>query len=227
MSSFTCEDIAKMIDHSILRPNLTEEQIRQECDIAVRYRVATACCVPSDVQAVKEYCAGSGVKVCAVVGFPHGNNRTETKVHETRLALDDGAEEIDMVLHIGKLLSGKTSYVEKDIAAVVQEAHSRGALVKVILENYFLDPESIALGCRLAEQAGADFVKTSTGFADGGTELEDLKIMRKSVSDAVRIKAAGGVRDLDMVLTVKKLGVTRIGATRTEKIMEECRRRFG
>ncbi|MBN2048963.1 MAG: deoxyribose-phosphate aldolase, partial [Spirochaetales bacterium] len=211
--SFICEDIAAMIDHSILRPNLTEEQVRQECMTAIKYKVATVCCVPSDVATAKAYCQDSDVKVCAVVGFPHGNNRTETKILETRLALDDGAEEIDMVLHIGKLLSGSFDYVQGDIAAVVEVAHRRNSIVKVILENCYLDKVSIARGCRLAEKAGADFVKTSTGFAPGGTELEDLKIMRASVSDSVQIKAAGGIRDLKAVLTVRELGVTRIGAT--------------
>ncbi len=224
-SLIPCEEVAAMIDHSVLRPELTEEDVRRECETAVRYAVRSVCCAPSDVAAAKRHCAGSGVKVGAVVGFPHGYSRTEVKVYEARLALDDGAEEIDMVLHIGKLRSGKEDYVREDIRAVAEAVHERGGLLKVILENCYLSTGLIALGCRLAEEAGADFVKTSTGFADAGATMEDLRLMRSSVSEAVEVKAAGGVRSLQALLEVRAVGVSRVGATRTASILDECRRR--
>ncbi len=220
--SYTCSEIAKMIDHSLLRPELTESDISEGCEVARRYAVAAVCCVPSDVVAVKAHLAGSGVRVAAVVGFPHGNNRTETKLLEARLAIEDGADELDMVLHIGKLRSRSFDYVRDDVKAVVDLAHRRGAIVKVILENCYLSDELKTVACRLCEEAGADFVKTSTGFAAGGATLDDLKLMRAAVSPRVQIKAAGGVRDLDMAIAVREVGATRFGATQTAKIMEEC-----
>jgi deoxyribose-phosphate aldolase len=222
---YTCADIAGMIDHSLLRPELTEEDIKAGCEISKRYGVAAVCCSPVDVAVVKRHLGGSNVKVASVVGFPHGNSRTETKVFEARLAIADGADELDMVLHIGKLRSRAFDYVRADVKAVADAAHRSGVLVKVILENCYLSKELIEIGCRLCEEAGADFVKTSTGFAPGGMTLDDLGLMRRSVSPKVRIKAAGGVRDLDMALQVREAGATRFGATQTEKIMEECHRR--
>lgn len=219
---WTCDDIARMIDHSLLRPELTEREIREGCETARKYRVAAVCCVPSDVAAVRAYLAGSEVKVAAVVGFPHGSSRTETKVFEARLAIEDGADELDMVLHIGKLRSERFDYVLADIRAVVEVAHEHGALVKVILENCYLSDRLKEEGCRICERAGADFVKTSTGFAAGGATIEDLTLMRRTVSPRVQVKAAGGVRDLAMALKVREAGATRFGATQTEKIMEEC-----
>ena len=222
---YTCEEIAKMIDHSLLRPELTEQEIIEGCEIAKKYNVASVCCRPSDVALAKKILAGSEVKVGAVVGFPHGSHRTETKVFEAELALKDGAEELDMVIHIGKLRSRDFDYVKKDIQAVVEVAHRHGAIVKVILENCYLTDELKQIGCRLAEEAGADFVKTSTGFAPGGATIEDLILMRQSVSPKVQVKAAGGVRDLDAALRVREVGATRFGATKTVEILEECKRR--
>jgi deoxyribose-phosphate aldolase len=224
---YTCDDIAKMIDHSLLRPELTAEEIRKGCKIARKYKVATVCCAPCDVLAVKELLVGSGVKTTTVVGFPHGYNATTTKVYEAEQAIKDGAVELDMVLSIGRLLSGDYEYVKEDIKAVVKVAHSHNVPVKVIFENYYLTDEQKKTACRLCEEAGADFVKTSTGFAGGGATLEDLQLMRDNVSDKVQVKAAGGVRDLDMALKVRKIGCTRFGATRTETIMEECFRQSG
>ncbi len=223
----TSHDIAKMIDHSLLRPELTQEDIRRECAIARKYDVASVCCVPTDVKLCKELLEGSSVKVGAVVGFPHGYCTTRTKVFETEQAIADGAVEIDMVLHIGHLLSGDFDYVRSDIKAVVETAHAKGAIVKVILENFYLTDELKVSGCRLAEEAGADFVKTSTGFAKGGATLPDLVLMRKTVSPKVQVKAAGGVRDLDMALKVREAGTVRFGATRTAEIMEAAIKRFG
>ena len=224
---YTCDDIAKMIDHSLLRPELTAEDIRKGCQIARKYKVATVCCAHCDVLAVKELMVGSGVKTTTVIGFPHGYNSTATKVFEAKQAIQDGAVELDMVLNIGKLLSGDYEYVKEDIQGVVEAAHRRNVPVKVIFENYYLTDEQKKVACRLCEEAGADFVKTSTGFAGGGATLEDLQLMRDNVSEKVQVKAAGGVRDLETALKVRKIGCTRFGATRTETIMEECYRRSG
>jgi len=223
----TSRDIAKMIDHSLLRPELTLEDIERECGIAKKYEVASVCCVPTDVKLAKRLLAGSSVKVGAVVGFPHGYCTTKTKVVETEQAIEDGAVEIDMVLHIGRLLSKNFTYVKADIKAVVDAAHKGGAIVKVILENCYLSDQLKAEGCKLCEEAGADFVKTSTGFAKGGATIEDLVLMRKSVSSKVQVKAAGGVRDLDMALKVREAGATRFGCTRTAEIIEASIKRFG
>ena len=224
---YSCDDIAKKIDHSLLRPELTAEDIRKGCQIARKYKVATVCCAPCDVLAVKELLVGSGVKTTTVVGFPHGYNSTATKVFEAKQAIQDGAVELDMVLNIGKLLSGDYEYVKEDLLAVVDVAHPRNVPVKVIFENYYLTDKLKKIACRLCEEAGADFVKTSTGFAGGGATLEDLKLMRDNVSENVQVKAAGGVRDLDTALKVRKIGCTRFGATRTETIMEDCYQRSG
>jgi deoxyribose-phosphate aldolase len=219
---YTCHDIAKMIDHSLLRPELTEDDIRNGCKIALKYDVATVCCNPSDVVLVAKLLAGSDVKTTTVIGFPHGYNTTETKKFEAEQAIKNGAVELDMVLNISKLLSGRYDYVKKDISAVVEVAHRSNVPVKVIFENYYLTDEQKVKACRIAEEAGADFVKTSTGFAAGGATLEDLQLMRDNVSQKVQVKAAGGVRDLEMALKVREIGCARFGATRTETIMEQC-----
>ncbi len=223
----TSRDIAKMIDHSLLRPELTAEDIERECGIAKKYDVASVCCVPTDVKFARKFLKGTDVKVGAVVGFPHGYCTTKTKVFEAEQAIEDGAVEIDMVLHIGKLLSKDFEYVKGDIKAVVDTAHKRSAIVKVILENAYLTDDLKVAACKLCEEAGADFVKTSTGFAKSGATLEDLALMRKSVSPQVQVKAAGGVRDLDMAIRVREVGTSRFGATRTGEIMEAAYKRFG
>jgi deoxyribose-phosphate aldolase len=235
---YTCDDIAQMIDHSLLRPELTEEDVRKGCEIAKKYKVATVCCRPSEVALVKKLLDGSDVKTTTVVGFPHGCNKTETKVFEAEQAINDGAVELDMVISIGKLLDGDYDYVKKDIhgdydyvkkdiQAVVEVAHRHDVAVKVIFENYYLTDEQKKAACRLSEEAGVDFVKTSTGFADGGATVEDLQLMRDNVSGKVQVKAAGGVRDLEMALKVRQIGCTRFGATRTETILEQCYKKSG
>ena len=219
---YTCQDIAQMIDHSLLRPELTEKDVREGCEVAKKYKVASVCCRPSELALVTQLLKGSDVKPSTVIGFPHGCNKTETKAFEAEQAIADGAVELDMVLNIGKLLDGDHDYVKKDIQAVVEVAHSKGAKVKVIFENYYLNDDQKKVACRLAEEAGVDFVKTSTGFAGGGATLEDLQLMRDNVSEKVQVKAAGGVRDLEMAIKVRQVGCTRFGATATVAIMEQC-----
>jgi deoxyribose-phosphate aldolase len=225
IATLTERDIAKMIDHSLLRPELDDAFIEDGCRLAARYDVATVCVRPADVRRAKALLEGTDVAVSATVGFPHGNHRTETKVFEARQALADGATELDMVLQIAALRSGRDADVQADIAAVVEVAHAAGAIVKVIFENAYLDDDQKVRACRLAEAAGVDFVKTSTGFAPGGATHHDLRLMRANTSPHIEIKAAGGVRTLDALLAVMELGVTRIGATATEAIIEEFRAR--
>jgi deoxyribose-phosphate aldolase len=212
-------NIAKMIDHSLLRPELTTDDIRRGCEIAAGRQVASVCVRPSDVGLAKAALSGTGVLVGTVAGFPHGDTRTTIKAAETRELVDAGADEVDMVLHIGRLRSGETAYVYDDIAAVV--AAAQGRVVKVILENAYLTDEQKVTGCRIAEQAGAHFVKTSTGFAPGGATLTDIQLMRAAVSPHIEVKAAGGVRSLDTLLTLHEAGATRFGATATETILDD------
>jgi deoxyribose-phosphate aldolase len=221
----TSKDIAKMIDHSLLKPELDAGAVRQGCELARKYDTATVCMRPCDLPIGRETLSGTDVKLCAVIGFPHGSNRTDVKVYEAERAMDDGAVELDMVLNIGKLLSGECGYVERDIRAVTDAAHGRGAIVKVILENAYLSDAQKAEACRIAERAGADFVKTSTGYAPSGATIVDLKLMRSTCSAKVRVKAAGGVRTLDATLACRAAGCSRIGATATVAIMEEAYKR--
>ena len=224
---YTCRDIAKMIDHSLLRPELTEEEIKKGCETAKKYDTATVCCSPAALPMVVKLLKGSDVKPTTVIGFPHGYNKTETKVFEAEQAIKDGAVELDMVLNISKLKSRDFDYVKKDVKAVVDVAHKNNVKVKVILENFYLTDELKEIACKICEEAGADWVKTSTGFAGGGATLDDLKLMRKAVSKKVQVKAAGGVRDLDMALKVREVGCTRFGATATAAILDECYKRKG
>jgi len=219
------EDVAKTIDHSLLRPELDDPFITDGCKLAARYQVASVCCRPADVPRAVELLAGTGVAVGTVIGFPHGGSTTEAKVFEAEQALRQGATELDMVINIGALKSGRDAYVRDEIAAIVAVAHPAGAIVKVIMENAYLDDGQKVRGCKLAEAAGADFVKTSTGFAPTGATHEDLALMRRSVSPRIGVKAAGGVRTLDGLLAVMELGVTRIGATQTAAILDEFRSR--
>jgi len=221
----TYEDVAKTIDHSLLRPELDDQFIEDGCRLAAKYEVASVCCKPADVQRAVELLKGTSVAVGTVIGFPHGGTTTEVKVFEAQQALSLGATELDMVINIGALRSGRDAYVRDEIAAVVAVAHPAGAIVKVILENAYLDDEQKVRGCKLVEAAGADFVKTSTGFAPTGATHEDLALMRRSVSPHIGVKAAGGVRTLDALLAVMELGVTRIGATATATILDDFRSR--
>jgi deoxyribose-phosphate aldolase len=225
IADLTYEQVAKTIDHSLLRPELDLDEVQGGVELARRYEVASATVRPADVAFAAELLEGSDVFVSTVVGFPHGSSTTATKAFEAERALEDGARELDMVLNIGRLRSGRTEEVGEDIAAVVRIAVASNAIVKVILENAYLDDSEKELACRLAEDAGASFVKTSTGFAPGGATIEDLRLMRRSVGPHVQIKAAGGVRTLDALLDVMAVGVTRIGATATEAILEDFKGR--
>jgi deoxyribose-phosphate aldolase len=225
IAGLTYQQVAKTIDHSLLRPELDLDFVREGVELARRYGVASATVRPADVGFAAELLDGSDVDVSTVVGFPHGSSTTATKAFEAEQALADGARELDMVLNIGRLRSGRADDVRDDIEAVVRVADARGAIVKVILENAYLDDAEKELGCTLAEEAGAAFVKTSTGFAPGGATIDDLKLMRRTVGPSVQVKAAGGVRTLDALLDVMAVGVTRIGATATEVILEDFKAR--
>ncbi|WP_448334408.1 deoxyribose-phosphate aldolase [Bellilinea sp.] len=226
VKTISYEQLAKVIDHSLLRPELTSQEVIEGCQLAARYHVATVCVKPCHVRLAAEQLKDSDVLVSTVIGFPHGSSVTEIKVAEAQRAMDDGAVELDMVLNIGELRSGNDDFVFQDIKAVCDVAHARGVKVKVILENAYLTDEQKVRGCQLAEKAGADWVKTSTGFAPGGATLEDLRLMRRSVSEKVQIKAAGGVRTLDALLAVIEAGVTRCGATATAKILDDFKARL-
>jgi deoxyribose-phosphate aldolase len=240
---YSYSELAKMIDHSLLHPTMTDQELEDGCKIAAQYEVASVCIKPYAVQRAAELLRDTGVLVGAVIGFPHGNSATESKRYETELACRDGAAEIDMVINIGKALSGDWDYVERDVRAVCEEAHRHGAKVKVIFENDYLTKGGAGLGsddfkirlCQLCERAGADWVKTSSGYGFvkqpnggynylGATE-HDLALMRAQVSARVQVKAAGGVRDLDGLIKVRDLGVSRCGATATAVMMDEYRRR--
>ena len=225
IESLTYRDVAKTIDHSLLRPELDLDAVTEGVQLAVRYDVASATVRPADVALAADLVAGSDVLVSTVIGFPHGSSTPETKVFEAAHALADGAHELDMVLNIGRLRSGRDDEVRDEIAAVVAAAAAAHAIVKVILENAYLDDEQKIRGCRIAEEAGAQFVKTSTGFAPTGATTSDLELMRAAVSPHVQVKAAGGVRTLDALLEVMNVGVTRIGATATAAILEDFKAR--
>ncbi len=232
------QEIAKMIDHSLLHPTMTDEDLKEGCELAREYDVATVCIKPYAVKQAVEWLKGSDVLICTVAGFPHGNSSIEIKVAEALQAIRDGAHEIDMVVNIGKVLGGDWNYVRNEIRAVTEICHQKKAMVKVIFENDFLtdDQDKIQL-CEICSEVKADFVKTSTGYGfvkgrDGkyaykGATPKDLKLMRMYAEQEVQVKAAGGVRTLDDVLKVKRLGVTRIGATATAAIIDEARKRYG
>jgi deoxyribose-phosphate aldolase len=224
---YTYLDIAKMIDHSLLNPVLTDRELEAGCRLAVEYDVASACVKPYFLKRCAELVAGSSVAASTVIGFPHGGHKTAVKVTEAEEALRDGGVELDMVVNIGKVLSGDWDYVRQDIQAVVDVTHAGGGLVKVIFENCYLEDSHKIRLCEICAEAGADFVKTSTGYGTGGATIADLKLMRKHSPPNVRVKAAGGVRTLDALLEVRAIGVARSGATRTAEMLDECKRRIG
>jgi deoxyribose-phosphate aldolase len=225
LDRLTYRDIAKTIDHSLLRPELDDAFVEENLRLAAEYDVASATMRPADVERAVAALRGTDVKVGTVVGFPHGNHLTASKVFETERALEQGAREIDMVIQIAALKSGRDRDVEADIRAVVDATHAAGGIVKVIFENAYLTDDEKIRACRMTEAAGGDFVKTSTGFAPTGATHEDLMLMRANTSPNMQVKAAGGVRTLDALLTVMCLGVTRIGATATKVILDDFRER--
>ena len=227
MENFTYQDIAKMIDHSLLNPTLTVTDLELGCRLALDYDVASVCIMPYYLKRTAELLDGSDVRASTTIGFPHGGHTTAIKAAEAAQAVRDGGEELDMVVNISKVLSGDWDYVHADIAAVIGVAHGGGAKVKVIFENCYLnDAHKIRL-CEICSELNADWVKTSTGYGTGGATMEDLTLMRKHAAPHVQVKAAGGVRDLDALLKVRAIGVTRCGASRTAPMMEEGRMRLG
>jgi deoxyribose-phosphate aldolase len=227
MADFTYADVARMLDHSLLQQTLTDADLEQGCRLARDYCVASVCIKPYAVHLAAGLLAGSPVAVGTSVGFPHGGHITAIKVDEAERAMEDGATELDMVVNIGKVLGGDWDYVAADVRAVVEAAHRRKALVKVIFENCFLKDDHKERLCRVCGDVGADFVKTSTGYGDGGATDDDLRLMRRCSPPRVRVKAAGGVRTFDRLLAVRALGVARVGATATRAILDECRVRLG
>lgn len=231
----TLSQIAKMIDHSLLHPTMTDQEIQDGLEIAKKYHTATACVKPYAIPQAKKMLEGSDVKVCPVIGFPAGNSTIQVKVFEAKEAAELGGSEIDMVVNVGKVLTGDWNYVTEEIRAVNNVVTSEGAILKVIFENDFLQEEHIIKLCEICSSLDVAFVKTSTGYGfvkqpDGkyaykGATVPHLKLMRQYSKPGVQIKAAGGVRTLDDLLYVMSIGVTRIGATATVAIMEEAERR--
>ena len=224
IKTITYEQLAGTIDHSILPPELTEAEIIAQLELAMRYKVAAVAVQPCALPLAVDVLRGSSVAAGVTVGFPHGVNTTATKVFEAQDALAHGATELDMVINVGKLRTGRSDYVRDEIRAVVAAAKGR-ALVKVIIEIAYLTNEQKVLACKLVEEAGADFVKNSTGYAPSGYTIEDLKLMRASVGPGVRVKASAGVRSLDAALAVIDVGCTRIGTIATAVILDEFVRR--
>ena len=227
-ASLSAQDIADLIDHALLKPELTPDHVRDSVVDLAGQRIWSVCVRPGDVRLAREAVdtvEGSPTRVCTVIGFPHGTTSTAAKVAESRQALADGATELDMVLNIGALIGGHEEQVQDDIAAVVDVGHEAGALVKVIFETSLLEDEHKESACRLSEAAGADYVKTSTGFAGGGATLPDVRLMREHCSGAVRIKASGGVRDVDTALAMLAEGVTRLGTSSTDALLREAHER--
>ena len=221
------EDFSKMIDHSLLSPTLNEQQLEEGCQLAVAYNVASVCIMPYYLRRCSELLSGSSVAPSTTIGFPHGGHTTEAKRYEAEKAIEDGCQELDMVVNISQVLSERWDYVTEDIRAVIEPAHAAGRKVKVIFENCYLqDAHKIKL-CQICSDLRADWVKTSTGYGTGGATLEDLQLMLANVAPGIQVKAAGGVRDYAMLLKVKELGVTRCGASRTKEMMEETRQVLG
>jgi len=222
----TYSELAKMIDHSLLNPTLTASDLDAGCSLAVTYDVASVCILPYRLRRCADILRGSPVKTSTTIGFPHGGHATATKSTEASQAIADGGQELDMVVNISQVLSGDWNFVRRDIAAVIQIAHDAGAKVKVIFENCYLHDDHKIRLCQICGELNADWVKTSTGYGTGGATLEDLALMRKHSPAHVQVKAAGGIRDLDMLLKVRDLGVTRCGASRTKEMLDECRQRL-
>jgi deoxyribose-phosphate aldolase len=223
----TYSDLSKMIDHSLLNPTLTARDLEAGIDLSLAYDVASVCILPYALKRCAQRLTGSTVRASTTIGFPHGGHTTAIKQAEAQRAVDEGCEELDMVVNISQVLSDQWGYVGDDIAAVIGVAHAAGRKVKVIFENCYLQEEHKVRLCRICGELNADWVKTSTGYGTGGATHDDLRLMRKHSPPHVQVKAAGGVRDLEGLLAVRELGVSRVGASRTKDILDECRRRLG
>jgi deoxyribose-phosphate aldolase len=218
----TAHDWASLIDHTLLKPEASEADIRKLCDEAARFGFASVCVNPSWVKTAAEFLRGSGVPVCTVIGFPLGATLSDVKAYEARRSIFNGAREVDMVINVGALKSGDDCSVEDDIRAVVQAAHENGVLCKVIIETALLTDEEKVRACLAAKNAGADFVKTSTGFSKGGATVDDIALMRRTVGSALGVKASGGVKGIDDARAMFEAGATRIGASVGVKIAQEA-----
>lgn len=227
MSAPTLAELAKMFDHSLLQPQLTDADLDRGLAVAVEYDVASACIKPYAVRRAAKVLAGTTVAASTTIGFPHGGHLTRVKVFESELAIADGADELDMVVNVGKVLSGEWNFVADDIRAVVDVAHRNGTKVKVIFENAYLKDEHKRELCRICGEVRADWVKTSTGYAETGATIEDLKLMRASAPPWVQVKAAGGVRTFERLMEVRAIGVSRVGATATKAILDEAKAKLG
>jgi deoxyribose-phosphate aldolase len=219
----TYEEIAKMIDHSLLKPTLTDDDIITGCRLADEYKVASVCVRPSDVKLAKSILQNSDVLITTVVGFPHGTTTTATKVAEAIEAISNGAVELDIVINIGKLKSKNYEFVKADLEAVTASAHEQNVVVKVIFENCYLNEEEIIRVCKICNEVGVDYVKTSTGFGTGGAEDKDLKLMRYYSNPEIKLKAAGGIRSLERAIEIRDLGCTRFGCTVTKEILDQLK----
>lgn len=219
-------DISKMIDHALLKPTLTTADLEAGCRMARAYDVASVCIMPFAVRLCAELLQGSSVAPSTTIGFPHGASATSSKVQQSVTALDDGCQELDMVVNISRVLSGDWDYVRSEIQAVIDVAHDRGQRVKVIFETCYLSDSDKRQLCEICGEVGADWVKTSTGFGTGGATHDDLTLMRQHSPDTVQVKASGGIRTLESLLSVRDLGVTRIGTSSTQAILDEARTRL-
>ena len=224
---FDYPSIAKMIDHSLLNPTLTTPDLEEGCALAIRYNVASVCILPYALARCAELLGDTGVNASTTIGFPHGGHTTAIKLAEVGQALKDGGQELDAVINISKARSGDWAYVRNELSALADTVHAGGAKIKIIFENAYLDDAKKIRLCEICAEVGADWVKTSTGYAPTGATLPDLELMRKHSPPHVQVKAAGGIRDLDSLLAVRAIGVSRVGATRTESMLEDCRKRLG
>ncbi len=226
-ANYTYADIAKMIDHSLLNPSLTTKELEDGCALALSYDVASVCILPYYAKRCAEILRGSTVQPSTTIGFPHGGHCTAIKLAEVQQALRDGATELDMVINISKARSHDWDYVSREIELLTSEIHSAGQKIKVIFENAYQDDAAKIKLCEICGNIGVDWVKTSTGYAPSGATMDDLRLMRKHSPPKVQVKAAGGIRDMDALLAAREIGVTRIGASRTSAMLEDCRARLG
>ena len=226
-TNYSYNDISKMIDHSLLNPTMSQSDLESGIVLALAYDAASVCIMPYYLARCSELLDGSTVMSSTTIGFPHGGHTSVIKVAEAKRAIADGCRELDMVVNISKVLSGDWKYVREDIHGVIDVAHQAGQKVKVIFENCYLNDDQKKRLCEICGELNADWVKTSTGYGTGGATIEDLKLMRQYSPDHVQVKAAGGVRDLETLLKVREIGVTRVGASRTKEMLDECRTKLG